>query len=553
MADVARLGLVVDASGAQREIRLTREELVKLANGGTLAQKAVAGIQQPLTQTTTVAAGATRGLEKLRGPLTQIAITASGIPGPLGRVASVLSNFAMGGTVTVGVLAGVGAMSYAWEELTKVQREQQRENDRTVESFRKMERSLGESAKNIRIATLEAQEATLKGRVDQGIRGFGTGDTFWEKWSGVGATRAYEAAKQQLQDVRNRLAELRNELNKFTRDGGGVRVLPAINVSASSPDRYRSSYSDSALARLSLSVPDTNVTGGRFNSANMTELSDAMIKTVAKGLSSPDLSASIAKSAAQAQYLTKQGQAGAQLFGAGVGLGSQAAGPFGGAFGGIASGLMSGNGFLAAASGVTGLVDGLMSMAASAKAAREAARQWQLSFDSFMDSLRVEAGTLSRSEAGINDFRRRNEEQRRILQAQLSIGTSGGPMGKISEAERARIQAALDELNRLEGDLIEKRRREADELERLNSAYRNAPRGFTVEGYSVGPGTMTRAPRPRDSNGDTTVTFGNATFVLQLPAGSTAEQAQAFVQYLDHIAASRGSAGKSRAQAMELM
>jgi hypothetical protein len=148
------------------------------------------------------------------------------MPGPLGRVASVLSNFALGGTVTVGVLAGVGAMSYAWEELTKHQREQQLENERTITSFRKMERELGEAAKNIRIATLEAQEAALAERVDQGVRGFGVGETFWERWSGVGATRAYEVAKQQLQDVRNRLAELRLELNKFARDGGGVRVLP---------------------------------------------------------------------------------------------------------------------------------------------------------------------------------------------------------------------------------------------------------------------------------------------------------------------------------------
>jgi hypothetical protein len=364
-----------------------------------------------------------------------------------------------------------------------------------------MERELGEAAKNIRIATLEAQEAALAERVDQGVRGFGVGETFWERWSGVGATRAYEVAKQQLQDVRNRLAELRLELNKFARDGGGVRVLPTITVSASAPR----AYPDSRLFDPRFGpLPDVNMTGrDRVSGANMLDLQDAIISSVVKGLRSPDISASIAKSAEQAKYLTKRDQASAHVATWGVDAVASQMGPFGGALSGFLSGAMSGNMWLAAASGVTGLVDGVISLGNASSEAAKQARHASIA-------------------------RRIEQLQQMHLQ---------GP-----EYERR-----LRELLNNQEELIEKRRREADEMERINTAYRNAPRGFSVAGYSVA--TQTKAARPpsppsMNFSGDITV---------MLPAGSSADQVKAFVAQLDLLASSMGAAGGSRSQALELM
>lgn len=269
----------------------------------------------------------------------------------------------------------------------------------------------------------------------------------------------------------------------------------------------------------------------------MLDLQDAIISSVVKGLRSPDISASIAKSAEQAKYLTKRDQASAHVATWGVDAVASQMGPFGGALSGFLSGAMSGNMWLAAASGVTGLVDGVISLgnasSEAAKQARQASIALHQNYADFEDQLRVELGLMSKADAAEAAIRR--ETARRIEQLQQMH--LQGP-----EYERR-----LRELLNNQEELIEKRRREADEMERINTAYRNAPRGFSVAGYSVA--TQTKAARPpsppsMNFSGDITV---------MLPAGSSADQVKAFVAQLDLLASSMGAAGGSRSQALELM
>jgi hypothetical protein len=299
-------------------------------------------------------------------------------------------------------------------------------------------------------------------------------------------------------------------------------------------------------------LPSVNVTGARHSGTNMTELHSAMLGG-AKGLQAPDISASIARAAAQAKWITERDQAKGFLGQQALGMVANNAGPFGNAISGLGSAVMTGNPYMIAAAGVTGLIDGLVGLGEESRRAREAFRQWQNQFASFMDSLRVEAGEMSSSEAGINAFKRANEEQRRFLELQLALATGNDIMKKLAQMSAADARKALEDLNRLEGDIIEKRRKEADQLERINAAYRNAPRGFSVSGYSVA--STGRADRPGGRGFDTS----NATFVLQAGAiqvngnRSGAEMVRELIQELDALAQARGSAGGSRSQALELM
>ena len=67
------------------------------------------------------------GLRAVEGGLRGLAISAAGLPGPFGRLASALLRFAPGGFVTLGVIAGVGAIALIWREFTKRAEEARKE------------------------------------------------------------------------------------------------------------------------------------------------------------------------------------------------------------------------------------------------------------------------------------------------------------------------------------------------------------------------------------------------------------------------------------------
>ena len=73
-------------------------------------QTSVTRVQAPVTQTTTI-------VNKLERALGGAAFAAAGVPGPLGKAASIMLQFGTGGAVTLGVIAGLGAIAVAWQAI----------------------------------------------------------------------------------------------------------------------------------------------------------------------------------------------------------------------------------------------------------------------------------------------------------------------------------------------------------------------------------------------------------------------------------------------------
>jgi len=100
-------------------------------------------------------AGRTRpGLRALEGGLRGLAIGAAGLPGPFGRLASALLRFAPGGLVTLGVIAGVGAMALIWKEFTKRAEEARKETEANARTL---------------LALADARRRFQAGAVEQGL------------------------------------------------------------------------------------------------------------------------------------------------------------------------------------------------------------------------------------------------------------------------------------------------------------------------------------------------------------------------------------------------
>jgi hypothetical protein len=664
-AELAVLGLVTDGSSVRREIKLTRDELIALANGGREAEAvmkraipptivppnvppqinrvtdAITRMRQAATQSNAntfgtelarqmqqaerasmslqrgldgvtearkrmqqsaamgqanamasqiglldpfQAAGAAASgkasfnVDKLRQSMTSLAIAAGAVPGPLGRIASTLAPLAIGGGVTVAVLGGITAMTLAWGKFTQASREAEAAALAARQELRELTHSgsIGNVGGRYGPATLLYSGDSLATRADgesdrayrarllgiQGVRGEmqrlnsivddKSDSSYAGRRDRALATREIQAWQRELDKLVPRyqgLIDLVNRLGSAEGDAARSRISELRLGADAASGRVLSGL-------LRTSLPGVGITGSPMSGTNMTELSDALIQSVVNGLKAPDLSQSVARSAAQAKWLTDRDQGRAAVGMWGANLAAQHAGPFGGMISGVASAAMTGNPFLVAAAGVTGLVDGLIGLRGEADRNREVFRQWQLQFASFMDSLRVEAGELTSTEAGINAFKRQNEEQRRFLQTQIAIGTSDNEMmRKLAQMSPEEARRALAELNRLEAEIIEKRRQEADEIERLMTAFRNAPHGFFAESYLQRYGTSAPGPAapPPERPGSGVTVIVEAGGILVDGNRSDVEMAQSMVNGLRMIAASTVGAGVPLSETLDFM
>lgn len=509
MPDLATVGIIVTAEGARREIALTREELIKLANGGKEASAVMRTVVPPqvvpqMRSVTTVTERSARVSQdaslhfgRMRGALTQVALSASGIPGPLGRVASVLSQFTVGGGVTVGVLAGITALSFAWKEFTK-------DADAAramMEKIHAMESGFSPEAQKSRLRFLEGREAALSKQLQaaQSIEGGGIfGAVFGEFLS-------RDIAKE-LDVVRERMAALGIATAKTTRDFQGFREAAELRLLA--PRILSQAGLDADVGRIGTREwwnPNATNEATALAARNSAQLNtDMQVATALRTLTGQELIAkglilSIEKQITDAKIeqarvmgagnIRQQQIAGAQqhIGNWAIGFASRAAGPFGGMVSGVGTNLMSGNLYGAAAAGVTGLIDGLMGLGGAAREAAERMRAVRLQFQAWSDSVALELGEISAGEAAARNAQRELNAQRGALFGRSTMTKEEADYiagilshtGKLSPE----IQRMLDEINRREQELINHRREEADEVERLNNAIRNAPSGFFVQRY----------------------------------------------------------------------
>jgi hypothetical protein len=204
--DLGRLGIVIDGTGARREVRFTSEELAALANQSVKTEAATKGLGKSmggpegpggppdlpprinrvtaaiermrrasavskgldlglsqqiamldpfqervtranatLSRTGTVAHGARLGLGRLGNQFSGLASAVAGVHPVVGNILGVMGNFAIGSPWTVGILAGVAAIAVVYDQLTKSAREAAKANDdlRTSLAERMRRESMG--------------------------------------------------------------------------------------------------------------------------------------------------------------------------------------------------------------------------------------------------------------------------------------------------------------------------------------------------------------------------------------------------------------------------
>jgi hypothetical protein len=260
-----------------------------------------------------------------------------------------------------------------------------------------------------------------------------------------------------------------------------------------------------------------------------------------------------------AKRLTSEGQksgAKTQLAQYGIGMVASQAGAYGGMISGVGNALLSGNPWGAAVAGVTGLIDGIIGSGKAAEEAAKAHREMQRAYQAFTDGVRLSLGDITDTEAAIRETKRQFDLQREAVWQSIVKGPGG--ISKVNERYDAGMKK-IAELNELERRRIEQLGKEADELERLNTAFRNAPKGFFVEQYlqRVGAG-YERAARPGERPG-----FGSSgsgvTLVLQAGAiqvngnRSDVEMAQGVVNGLRQLASSTVGTNVPLSTALDLM
>lgn len=463
MADVARLGIVVDADGAVRQIKLTSEELKRLANEGTKARDVMSKVApakvaqdiQRTTQSIQQAQIATRtfnsagpGVAKLQNAFGNLAVAAAGIPGPVGRVASTLGQFAIGGAVTVAVLAGIAALTFAWRKF----REEAVRAEEAMKKVREGALSGTEAAMRARLAIYQQREANLaNGREATGGRAIDL--------SLVGVN----ARKKLLEETRDIIAQLGQSLAAIDRAKASEemeRFAAAAERSAEAAARMEGRLADGldfAIRAYAKSLADAHDEAERFKEAF------AGPTGAFGGVTQGDIQNVIESVQKLLDELTEMEKKAKQLqairIGAGLGGIAGIASSAGGAMGVLGGAISGGIGGIAggpvgvAAGAMNGLIGGLMSLSDSAGRAKEVLRQYRLQFEAFADAQKEALGILSSTEARIRDLKRTYAEMRREIEITIALASARGT-STYNPALAEEYKKKLVELNALERDRI---------------------------------------------------------------------------------------------------
>lgn len=568
MADIAQLGILVDATGARREIQLTREELIRLANGGREARDVLRGAIPPLivppgvprqidgvTQAiqrmrqaaaqgqanamasqigfldpfqrqaqsiqaaTTAAAHSHVEMGKLRSGLTTLAISAGAVPGPIGRIASTLAPLAMGSGLTVGVLAAITAIAFAWKKFTE-------EGDRARDMMRALrddEARFGADAMRARISALQHRERNLA----SGFEASGRKITDF-------TLPASNRRAQELQEARDHMNELGRVLAKGERDNATKRTAEAQRGADDRREIERKFAADAAAEfdrsfdRQMKGARDAAAANAKEDIERAKEVADAELEAekaaaIAAGQVWDEIAEKRLQKMKAMQHLAQWGLSKADpAFGQTLQIGTS---------------LLASN-WLGAAQGVTSLIDSIIGLGDASKEQAKGIVAEIQARRSFQESLQVEMGEMTETEFKIAEANRR------------------------FAAERANFSGSseeLDKMNDLQRRYVEWLRKEGDAKERLNTAMRNAPSGFFVERYLqslASPGATRVDTWANTSSGSsgrsgTSVTVGPGGVVVNINGSETpAVMAKKLAQALDILASTTGGAGMSRADAL---
>jgi hypothetical protein len=157
------------------------------------------------------------GMGQLRESLGSFAAQAAHAHPITGRLANVIGGFAIGSTATVAALAGIAAIGFAWNELTKdarALRDAVEESTRSIQEQARLSASMGDSAIIDQLAPLYTQRDNLARRLREeqqpGIAGSLAG-AFLSLFPGMGLAGARNAATAQLEQ---QIAEITRVIEK---------------------------------------------------------------------------------------------------------------------------------------------------------------------------------------------------------------------------------------------------------------------------------------------------------------------------------------------------
>lgn len=336
-------------------------------------------VAQDMRRLNTTTSDATRGMTQMRGAMQALAAQAVGLPGPLGRLSSVLLQMSVGGTVTVGVLAGIAAMGLAWRKFT----EEAREAEKVLNDIRKEVDKLRQTVAGAAIIEI--------GKLNEGIR---KAEEELRRVRAIPSARDAVTEERLLTQINNdqlRIAELR----KIVEDEHAKAIGGVVLIEETLGQRQRENHARQVAAiqeqtRLWIQAAEAALEAERQRSAFM--MTDRGLRAFIRDFNQrplpgedPSRPYSDAEKRERLAAMTGRPNVRSQLVGAGLSIvsdigrdlmggGSTFAAAAGGAITGAATGFAFGGPVGAAIGGFTGLIGGILGAGA---AARRAMRQFQ--------------------------------------------------------------------------------------------------------------------------------------------------------------------------------
>lgn len=157
---------------------------------------------------------ATGNTNKLQTSASNLLVTLSGLPGPIGRLGSALSQFAVGGGITVAILGGIALVAQAFKKM-----------EENAVAFTNRLRGIGDQTREAlvaRIGILQGREANLAAGRDA------NGADPNKAYSGADASALGSARRnKELEETRKLLNELGAELKDIDRTASSAATEKA--------------------------------------------------------------------------------------------------------------------------------------------------------------------------------------------------------------------------------------------------------------------------------------------------------------------------------------
>lgn len=467
-ADLATLAIVVNADDVTR----ADAALQRLTTTGARTQQTFAGVTQATTQSGVAHAQTGLAVERHALNINRIERTLEafsarllGVNNVLGVMGTAMLNFGAGSMATIGILAGIAAISYAWQKFTE---DATKAKEAMIE-LHKMEANFSPAGQAARSDFLQSERTRLTdllgaqqssvGNLNMfpSLGPLGTALSDWITLWQSGQT------KEKLADVNTRLTELDKAIAKLTRDladeaaakrGFRERQVQVAGFAADVPRAAAASWWDPSVSANATQF----VANQRANLAYEVEAEKAKrdysgdalkykLAILATERDTAKQSAELVRNA-QLTFIAVKNRADAEksIGGSLIGAVAGRLGSGGSTFSGIAGALMVGNGWGAVAAGVSGVIDSLGHLG-------EAARQARQQIQPLLDSLRGELAGSSRAQKEIAIYSQTNQQFAALTDAfkkgGLSIAEWKQGLTDALAVQRLHLQALEDDARAL--------------------------------------------------------------------------------------------------------